>query len=189
MQRHGSRRPPDIPNRRYGVPRARSGTCVTDQYSLLHIAARNTLASGFALAILLTARAGIPRPYDEAVCQDLRADAGIVEQRYFPRAACSTRARRPDRTDRLYYAHLPSPNTARCVCKTRRSGTFCGSGTCCPCPRDRERSRRPGAIDCRLEMRRSIYANRVNSARNLALGTVFRTKFLNELAPPVNIEY
>jgi hypothetical protein len=172
-----------------GCLERRSGTCVTDQYSLLHIAARNTLASGFALAILLTARAGIPRPYDEAVCQDLRADAGIVEQRYFPRAACSTRARRPDRTDRFYYAHLPSPNTARCVCKTRRSGTFCGSGTCCPCPRDRERSRRPGAIDYRLEMRRSIYANRVNSARNLALGTVFRTKFLNELAPPVNIEY
>jgi hypothetical protein len=160
MQPHGFRRPPDIPNRRYGtgVPRARSGTCVTDQYSLLHIAARNTLASGFALAILFTARAGIPRPYDEAVCQDLRANAGIVEQRYFSRAACSTRARRPDRTDRLYYAHLPSPNTARCVCKIRRSGTFCGSGTCCPCPRDGERTRHSGAIDYRLEMRRSIYA-------------------------------
>ena len=46
-----------------------------------------------------------------------------------------------------------------------------------------------GAVDFRLEMRRSIYGNRVNSVRNLALSIELRTKFLNELAPPVNIAY
>jgi hypothetical protein len=166
-----------------------SGTCVTDYYNSLQIDARNRLASCCALAILSRARAGVPRPYDEVVGQDLRADAGIVEQGYFSRPECSARARRPDRLCRPYSAHLPRSQTGARVWKKRRTEALCGSGTCCGCPRGGEEIRRRGAVDFPLEVRRSICRNRVNSVRNLALSVESRTKLLNELAPPVNIAY
>jgi hypothetical protein len=180
-------------NGRYERPQERVGAGVTDHYSSLQIAARNHLASCSALAILSGARAGVPSPYDEAVWQDLRADAGIIEQGYLRKAGCSAGARRPDRPYRAhlpdYRDHLPTPTTGGLVSEMRRSRTRRRSGTCCPCPRGGVWTRRLGAVEFRLEVRRSICRNRVNSDRDLALSIELCSKFLNELAPPVNIAY
>jgi hypothetical protein len=173
-------------NGRYEHPQERPGTCATDHYRSLQIAARNRLASCSALAILSAARAVVPNPYDEAVWQDLRADAGIIEQGYFRKAGCSAGSRRPDR---LYRTHLPTPTTGALVSEMRRHRTVRGPGTCCTCPRGGERTQRLGAVEFQLEVRRSIYRNRVNSVHDLALSIELCSKFLYELAPPVNIAY
>jgi hypothetical protein len=173
-------------NGRYERPQVRAGTCATDHYRSLQIAARNRLASCSALAILSPARASVSSPYDEAVWQDLRADAGNIEQGYLRKAGCSAGARRPDRLDR---AHLPTPTTGVAVSEMRRHRTFRRPGTCCNCPRGGERTQRPGAVEFQLEVRRSIDRNRVNSVQDLPLSIELCSKFLNELAPPVNIAY
>jgi len=173
-------------NGRYQRPQERAGTGATDHYRSLQIAARNRLASCSALAILFTARAGVSSPYDEALWQDSRADAGIFEQGSFRKAGCSARSRR---RDRLYRAHLPTPSPGAPVSEMRRPRTVCGPGTCCTCPRGGERTQRPGAVEFQLEVRRSIYRNRVNSVHDLALSIELCSKFLYELAPPVNIAY
>src|SRR5260221_2473494 len=149
-------------------PQVRAGTCATDHYRSLQIAARNRLASCSALAILSPARAGVSSPYDEAVWQDLRADAGNIEQGYLRKAGCSAGARRPDRPDR---AHLPIPTTGAPVSEMRRPRTVRRPGTCCTCSRGGERTQPLGAVEFQLEVRRSIYRNRVNSGQDLAVST------------------
>jgi hypothetical protein len=163
-------------------------TYATDHYRLLHIDARNRLASCRALAILSLARADVPRPCDEAVCQDLPADEGIVEQGYFSRPECSTGGK----TSRPPLPRPPSdpqaPGCARLENTTLRD--LLQVRHLLPLSAWWLMDSTPGgAVDFRLEVRRSIYGNRVNSVRNLALSIELRTKFLNELAPPVNIAY
>jgi hypothetical protein len=173
-------------NGRYEHPQGRAGACATDHYRSLQIAARNRLASCSALAILSAARAGVPSPYGEAVWQDLRADAGIIEQGYFREAGCSARSRHPARR---YRARLPTPTPGAPVSEMRRPRTVRRPGTCCTYPRGGEGTQRPGAVEFQLEVRRSIQRNRVNSVHDLALSIELCSKFLNELAPPVNIAY
>jgi|SRR5882724_1681587 len=173
-------------NQRDGRSQGRAQAGATDCYTSPQIAARNRLASCPALAILSPGCAGVPPRNDPGGWQDLRGNAGILEQGYCRIAGCLWRgktARPPLPRSPPAFNHAPClPNE-----------TFawdCGrSGTCCSCRREGGGSTRFTCAPLR-EMRRSMSRrNRVNSFPAVTLSLELCSRFLNQLALPVNIAY
>jgi len=87
--------------------------------------------------------------------------------------------------------------SAKAVSKMRRFvPAACRPGTCCICPRGGEgirlRGRLPSSLKCVAALRSdsvSTRSFRVNSFRGPTLSPELCSKFLIELAPPVNIAY
>ena len=178
-------------NERHGGSQERKPGNATNCYTWPQFAARNRLASCPALAILSRAHADVPRRNDAFGGWDLRADAGITEQGNYRTAACSAGARWPDR---LSHTPFPTPMTRVHVSKLRRlRETFRRSGTCCVRRRSGGSTRWLPAL--LREMHRSTTRRkRVNSFRAVTLSLVtlsleLCSRFLNELALPVNIAY
>jgi hypothetical protein len=167
------------------------------------VSARNCLASGSALAILAAARGGVPSSHNWAGWPDVRVDAGIIEQGNYREPVCSIRARPPHPLSPAPL--LPIPLAGDAVSEMRHTSHRLGrSGTCCSRPRGGVRTRcfcsfvyrraavvyQLDAFVYELDVRRSmVRGNGVNSPFVPALSIESRSKFLNELAAPVNIAY
>jgi hypothetical protein len=188
-------------NGRYRCPQERPGSM--GEVPGPRSKARNCLASGSAPAILAPARGGVPSSHNRAGRQDVRVDQGTVEQGNFRYVVCSTRARLPDRRSP---ALPPLPPLAGHPVSEMRHRLQClgRPGTCCTRPRGGERTRWPCSFVYRTaavvyqldgfvyehDVRRSmVRGNGVNSPFVPALSIELRSKFLNELAAPVNIAY
>jgi hypothetical protein len=153
------------------------------------VAARKALATCCALAILSRLGTIVGRPRKHAACRDPRRHAGTFGRRI---VSISDHRQGPGSRSRDAESIFPTPSVpAPTVSRTRRICSACHRPvTCCRCPRGGDYANgRQSKINRRESHHIFRLQSRVNLIRGEPLSPETCSKFLNELAVPVNIAY